>query len=379
MNTGKSRMLKSPLLHFFVIAGIAYTGMIGVKNSGILSSLTLGEEMNLIALTQAELDQIYKEHGDKRSDKKLAASIDTLVDNELLFSEGLKLGLAANDALIIDRMVKNIEYVSQQQVIQEKCASVRCMGTKNDAVGNPLNEDSATLDAANIDESDLNELFAEARSLNLFENDPVIYRRVTQLAEQHLRQNGIIGKPLDDELRSYMRRNSADFQVPTRWTLEQIYFNPSLHADRFNAVLDHAFNELRNTTTVSNNLGDTTILPRHVVMATERQLVQQFGNHFAKSVSDAPLNKWMGPIESEFGTHFIRLSTKREQKIAALSDVYNRAFLGWLEERKRNAYQDQITALRESYTVSVAGYDTVSATEFSSYWMQQHHINQQLR
>lgn len=372
-------MLKSPLLHFFVIAFITYAGLIGIKKTGWVSSLSLGEGVNVITLNQAELIQIYKGNSDKQSEEKLAASINTLVDNELLFREGLKLGLASNDALIIDRMVKNIEYISEQQVNQKKCTTLNCVDTSERGLDRVFNDADSTLEAQSIDEALLSALFEEAKSLNLFENDPVIYRRVIQLAEQHLRRDRVIEKPIESELRAYISRNSSDFLLPKRWSLEHVYFDPSLHPEGFNAVLNFAFEQLSSANTNANNIGDVTILPKNLVLASERQLVQQFGSSFAKAVADAPLDKWSGPFKSSFGSHFIRVGAIREQSVAELGDVYNRAFLGWLEEQKRNAFQDQIGRLRGNYSVSVDGYETVAATDFSRYWMNRKHDHWQSR
>ena len=377
MNHWIRHMLKSPLLHFFAIAIIVYVGTEGIKHSGLLSLIAFGDDENVITLTQAELTQIQRESSKKFPVKNLAASIDTLVDNELLFKEGLKLGLASNDAIIIDRMVKNIKYVSQQQVDQKKCTTHICFETSDSIMIDSLDDHATTLEEQDINEADLKELFAEARSLNLFENDPVIHRRVIQLAEQHLRQDRIIGKPSENELRAYMSRNNSDFMLPKRWSIEQIYFNPTLHTVRLNEILAQALTKLKNTGSSVNNLGDATILPKQVEMASERQLVQQFGADFAKAIADAPLNGWSGPIESAFGSHFVRVSGVRDENVAELNSVYNRAFIGWLEEQKKNVYHDHITRLREQYKVSVEGYAAVAATNFSSYWLRNNNVNWQ--
>jgi len=353
-------MFKSPLTHFFVIAAVAYVGMIGLRESGMLSALTFADNVEVVTLGRAELLRAHKANGGNQSRVKLVASINALVDKELLFREGLKLGLASNDALIIDRMVKNIEYVSDQQVVQSRGA---------------LAKDDANINGTKIDEENLHAFFEEAKSLKLFENDPVIHRRVIQLAEQHVRQDKIIGKPQKSDLQTYLTDNRSDFMLPRRWSFEQVYLDPSRHSGRFSEVLNRTSNQLANPTFNTKTLGDVTVLPRDVVLATERQLKQQFGLAFASAVAEAPLNKWVGPLNSSFGSHFVRISYVREQQVAELSDVYNRAFLGWLEEQKKNVYHDRMRQIRENYRISVEGYDTIAAVDFTQYWLDANAIN----
>ena len=151
--------------------------------------------------------------------------------------------------------------------------------------------------------------------------------------------------------------------------------DPSRHPGRFAEVLNRTSSQLANPTFNSRTLGDVTILPRNVVLATENQLKQQFGLAFFSAVEDAPLNKWTGPFNSSFGSHFVRINNVREQKVAELSDVYNRAFLGWLEEQKKNVYHDRMAQIRKNYRVSVEGYDTVAAADFTQYWLSANAIN----
>ncbi len=354
-------MFKSPLTHFFVIAAVVYAGMIGLRES----EMTFAGDAEVVILARAELLRVHKANEGNPSRVKLVASIDALVDKELLFREGLKLGLASNDALIIDRMVKNIEYVSEQQVAQSRGALA-----KDDA-----NINGTNINGANIDEGNLRAFFEEAKSLKLFENDPVIHRRVIQLAEQHVRRDKIIGKPQESDLRAYVTDNSADFMLPRRWSFEQVYLDPSRHPDRFPEVLNRTSKQLANPTLDAKTLGDVTVLPRNVVLATGKKLKQQFGLAFVDAVVKAPLNKWVGPFNSSFGSHFVRVNYVRERQVAELSDVYNRAFLGWLEEQKKNVYHDRMTQIRKNYRVSVEGFDTVAAKDFTQYWLDANVIN----
>ena len=369
-------MFKSPLVHFFVIAAVVYVGMIGLRESKMLSALSFAKDTEVVTLGRAELLRAHKENGGNQSHVKLVASINALVDKELLFREGLKLGLASNDALIIDRMVKNIEYVSEQQVAQDKEKLTKSDAGNIDGMDkDDTDKDDTDIDDIEIDEENLHAFFEEAKSLKLFENDPVIHRRVIQLAEQHVRQNKVIGKPKESDLQTYVMNNSVDFMMPRRWSLEQVYVDPSRHSGRFSEVLKRTSNQLANPTINAKTLGDATILPHNVVSVTDTQLKQQFGLAFVSAVAEAPLNKWVGPFDSSFGSHFVRINNVREQQVAELSDVYNRAFLGWLEQQKKSVYHDRMREIRKDYRVSVDGYETVAAVDFTQYWLDANAVN----
>ena len=100
----------------------------------------------------------------------------------------------------------------------------------------------------------------------------------------------------------------------------------------------------------------------------------RFGDLFVTAVTDAPLDRWVGPVKSSFGFHFIRVKQVRRQKTAKLGDVYNRAFIGWLEAKRVSVYQHYMTQLRSRYRVRMEGEteDAIAVVNFSQSWVDSH-------
>ena len=320
--------LKSPLLHFFAIACLAYGTIFAVEFASEEFNLHLPniyEKPNLISFNDSDLQSLKQKYKD--SPELLAASIDGLIDDELLYQEGLKMGFALNDALIIDRMLKNISYVSDREPEE-------------------------------ITEDEYTELLDEEVEIEIFKNDPVIRRRIIQLVEQDFRQRKVIGQPSDETLQAFIDNNSAEFTIPKRISFDQVFINsrqvqaenPELKA--ITAAIT-ANNNISNDTL--NKLGSASILPNSMQLANHNQINQQFGSAFSATVDSLSTDQWHGPIESSFGHHFVRITEIRASEVASLDSVYNRAFLRWLEAEKQVIYRAQLDELRLQYKITVAG------------------------
>ena len=109
------RLLQEPLLHFLLI-GIAlfvvYENVAAPNRAGMS-----------IVVSEAMVDEMAREHEvrwtRKPSDQELAGLVDAYVRDEILYREGLALGLDRDDALIKRRVRQKFEVIAEEQSARE--------------------------------------------------------------------------------------------------------------------------------------------------------------------------------------------------------------------------------------------------------------------
>ena len=109
------RLLQEPILHFLLI-GIALFvvyGKVAAPNRAGMS----------IVVSEAMVDEMAREHEArwtrKPSDQELAGLVDAYVRDEILYREGLALGLDRDDALIKRRVRQKFEVIAEEQSARE--------------------------------------------------------------------------------------------------------------------------------------------------------------------------------------------------------------------------------------------------------------------
>ncbi len=109
------RLLQEPLLHFLLI-GLA----LFVLYEKVAAPNRAGTS---IVISEAMIDQMAREHEvrwtRKPSDQELAGLVEAYVHDEILYREGLALGLDRDDALIKRRVRQKFEVIAEEQSARE--------------------------------------------------------------------------------------------------------------------------------------------------------------------------------------------------------------------------------------------------------------------
>ena len=109
------RLLQEPILHFLLIGIVLFVvyGKVAAPNRAGTS----------IVVSEAMVDEMAREHEArwtrKPSDQELAGLVDAYVRDEILYREGLALGLDRDDALIKRRVRQKFEVIAEEQSARE--------------------------------------------------------------------------------------------------------------------------------------------------------------------------------------------------------------------------------------------------------------------
>jgi hypothetical protein len=199
--------------------------------------------------------------------------------------------------------------------------------------------------------------YREAIAMGLDRDDTVIRRRLRQKME--FLSEGIADsvEPTDARLQGYLEQNAAQFARPAELTFMQVYLSPERRGDRVRADAEQLLTALQSGGGPADptEAGDPTLLPATMEAASPQSIANAFGQEFAPQVDEAPVGQWIGPIESSFGLHLVRLDERTVGKAPTLAEIRPIVLREW-QARERQRHNDSFLAtLRDKYEVRVEG------------------------
>lgn len=220
-------------------------------------------------------------------------------------------------------------------------------------------------------ESDIREeiLYREALKLGLDRDDAIVRRRLAQKMEFISADISDMLNPTDKELQDYLEQHPAEFLIPPRYSLEQVYLNPDRRAETLDADADALLMQLRSSDSAEyQRLGDPMMLPQRVDDIDTAGITREFGPEFSATLGSAPLGEWYGPVRSNFGVHLVRIVRMRPGRDASLADVREAVEQKWRHAQREQTETDFYQSLRQEYEVILAppAPDSVEPDEVTS-------------
>ena len=202
-------------------------------------------------------------------------------------------------------------------------------------------------------------LYREGVKLGLERDDIVVKRRVRQKIEIMAEEDASTRAPTDAELSAYLAANPARFVRPAVLTFQQVFIGASTSGPgvAHDAALTR---EALQKGADPQVFGKPTLLPHRMTRTPADLVARDFGASFAAALEKAPLGEWVGPIDSSFGAHYVRVSDRTPAVAPQLTAVRDQVVREWENERRQRARNDAYTKMRGEYQVSI---ETESATK----------------
>jgi hypothetical protein len=195
-------------------------------------------------------------------------------------------------------------------------------------------------------------VYREGVALGLDRDDIVVKRRIRQKLEVMVEEEAATAPPTDADLAAYMAANPERFRKPSVMTFEQAFLGPVTARQAVQRVLvatggrvSPGFNPV--------GLGRPTLLPPGMTRTESDLIAHSFGVAFVSALEQAPLGKWTGPIESEYGAHYVRVSARTPSVMPQLSEVRSHVVREWENDRRRRARDENYSRMRRKYEVSI--------------------------
>ena len=165
--------------------------------------------------------------------------------------------------------------------------------------------------------------------------------------------------PTDADLSAYLTANPARFVQPAILTFEQVFLGQSAAGPRVVHAVAVTHQALRNGADPAA-LGKPTLLPHRMTLTPADLVARDFGPSFAAALEKVPVGEWVGPIDSSFGAHYVRVSDRTPAVAPQLAAVRDHVLREWENERRQRARNDAYEKMRGEYQVST---ETKPATE----------------
>jgi PPIC-type PPIASE domain len=195
-------------------------------------------------------------------------------------------------------------------------------------------------------------LYREGARLGLERDDIVVKRRVRQKIEMIAEEDASTRAPTDEDLSAYLTANQARFVQPAILTFEQVFLGqPTSGPGVVHAVA--VTREGLRSGTDPEKLGKPTLLPYRMTLTPADLVARDFGASFAAALERVPVGEWVGPIDSSFGAHYVRVSDRTPAVAPQLTAVRNQVAREWENERRQHARNDAYARMRRGYEVTI--------------------------
>jgi parvulin-like peptidyl-prolyl isomerase len=86
---------------------------------------------------------------------------------------------------------------------------------------------------------------------------------------------------------------------------------------------------------------------------TPQEIAQIFGTAFARELAKAPVSGWVGPVESGYGWHVVRVEEKVAPRVPEFEEVEIMVREAWMQEQRGEIQKASYARARSRYEVVV--------------------------
>jgi len=158
--------------------------------------------------------------------------------------------------------------------------------------------------------------------------------------------------PTDADLSAYLVANQARFVQPAVFTFEQVFICESRSGPAVVHVVAVTRDALRRGAD-PEELGKPTLLPHRMTRTPADLVARDFGASFVGALEHVPIGEWVGPIDSSFGAHYVRVSARTPAAAPQLAAVRDQVAREWENDRRQRARNDAYAKMRGEYQVSI--------------------------
>lgn len=207
----------------------------------------------------------------------------------------------------------------------------------------PRNDELQALIDAKIREE---VLVREARKLGLDRGDQIVRARLAQ--KMNFLFDGIASSvvPEDHALETYLAENAARFTAPAQIAFDQIFLGVQPGSDE----IDRAFSELQAGEDWSE-IGLGSLMPSSLPLSVSSAIDATFGQGFSDTLFMLEPREWVGPIQSGYGQHLVRITETRPEFLPPLDDIRDAVVAAWRQDTARELAEAQYESLAAQYHI----------------------------
>ncbi|MCG8669936.1 MAG: peptidyl-prolyl cis-trans isomerase [Pseudomonadales bacterium] len=204
-------------------------------------------------------------------------------------------------------------------------------------------------------------LFQQGLIYQLDQQDPVVRRRVIQKMNFILEAQATPMSPTLDKLNDYLESNLDSFSGETLYDIDHVFFK----SDQGQQSIDKANETLAILNSIETKAliikSDPFIRGLSFNGLSISQISNTLGILDGKSLSalkSTKVHQWIGPIQSRFGLHLIRVNDVKQPPVPTLKSHRHEIYAAWKKQEKQQRLAQLKLELLDEYQVTKStGYD----------------------
>jgi hypothetical protein len=199
--------------------------------------------------------------------------------------------------------------------------------------------------------------YREAIAMGLDSDDTIIRRRLRQKMEFISEDVAAAVPPTEAQLHEYLANNAEKFLEPPRLTFQQVFFSTERRGEAARADAERLLADLSagRGPAMPQEAGDPTLLPPAMEAADSQDIANSFGTDFASAVDDAPVGQWVGPVQSGFGLHLVRVDQREAGTAPTLEQIRPIVQREWEAAQRKSVNDAFLAKLLAKYDVRIEG------------------------
>lgn len=197
-------------------------------------------------------------------------------------------------------------------------------------------------------------VYREALNQGLDENNATVKRALITQMDMLAEGQGTEREISENDLRAYYDLRKEQFTAPAQLEFYQVYFNGAPDSIAL-AKKASAWNADNTPPETALNSATPSLLPKKMTLQTTDAIDREFGNGFANTLMQLPVDEWSGPIESGFGAHLIYLDSLVPAAPLPFEQVKNEISTLLQYEEKQASKEQFYTELLQQYEIIYQG------------------------
>ncbi|AXV67433.1 peptidyl-prolyl cis-trans isomerase (plasmid) [Pseudoalteromonas lipolytica] len=180
----------------------------------------------------------------------------------------------------------------------------------------PSNEDIAAILERHIRKE---VFYREALTMGLDQSDEIIRTRLAQKMEAVASDlSNLMQLPSEQQLKEFHQARPELFTIAQSFAFEQVILMPQ---EAQEPKLSEIRAQLIANPNTLNSFENRRSVPNNWPLMPENTLKNAFGGTFVEQLAKQPAEQWVGPIESGFGLHLVKIANNTPEHLAPFSDI----------------------------------------------------------
>ncbi len=193
--------------------------------------------------------------------------------------------------------------------------------------------------------------YRQALALGLDTDDTVVRQRLIEKMRE-LAENVVDPVPPDADVEAWFEANAERFRIPEQVSFDHVFFSPRERGDAVRADAEAARAALAGGADPAG-FGDSTPLGGRFEAADAARVRTLFDEPLTEAVFSAASGEWIGPFESGFGWHVVRVTDRAPARDPDFAEIEERVRAAYGDEQLALANEAAFEEMRDNYEIAV--------------------------